>query len=499
MSGTAAASRRWAGVWPYLPGAAILLALYAVTVARGGRFLFEERFLIMQALDPRSLGNDVIPSLLSLHIQPPLMNALYFLTDSAPERLGWVMLAAALATTVLVVDTVRASGRGDRWAAAAGAFYALLPATVLYSLFPYSTTVTALFAMVTVWGVARIRTWHGAGVALSAMGMGGLFLTRASFTWWVALAWLAVLAVLAIRARGHAAARTVAIATVVLVGAGVVAVQVHYWAAFRVPALSSWSGENLSNALIEVGLSDEAKAALSGQDPCFAQLIAARAWGPADLYGPCLDPADEVKAGTPVLELAERPGPSMGINYNAGNRLRLADDWTRFAQAAVMAEPSALVRVVVGNGELDGSLARFLGRSDVYFETLDIQKASTPWLWNILALWSAAFPVLAWLVVLAAAVRALVQRATRAWLPREFWFASALLVVHAVPSILGDFGENQRFRAELDPVLVVAMVLGLGALVTVRRAPGPATEDGSVAGEVRDDRARTGHSAPRSG
>lgn len=471
-SGRDAGRAAWQRTWPFLPGAAIVLAVYAITVARGGRFLFEERFLVMQALDPRSLGNDPIPSLLSLHTQPPLMNALYALTDSAPERLGWIMLAAAVVTTLLVVDTVRASGRGDRWAAAAGALYALLPATVLYALFPYSTTVTALFAIVTVWGVARIRTWHGVGVAISAAGMGGLFLTRASFTWWVALGWLIALAVLAIRQRGHAVSRALAIGMLVVVGAGVVAVQAHYWAAFRVPTLSSWSGENLSNALIEVGLSDEAKAWLSSQDPCFAQLIAAGAWAPTDVYGPCLDPAEEVRAGTPALDLVERPAPSMGINYNAGARLRLSDDWARFARAAVVTEPTALVRVAVGNAELEGSLARFLGRSDVYFETLDIQKASTPWLWNLLALWSAAFPVLAWLVVVAAAVRGLVQRRSRAWLPREFWFALALLLVHAVPSIIGDYGENQRFRAELDPVLVVAMVLGLGALVTVRRTSG---------------------------
>lgn len=469
-SGRGGASRAaWRIAWPFLPGAVVVLLVYAVTVWRGGRFLFEERFLVMQALDPRSLGNDPIPSLLSLHTQPPLMNGLYALTDAAPERLGWIMLAAALVTTLLVVDTVRVSGRGDRWAAVAGALYALLPATVLYALFPYSTTVTALFAIVTVWGVARIRSWHGVGAAISAAGMAGLFLTRASFTWWVAIGWLIVLAVLVRRGKGHAGARSLAIVTLVLVGAGVVAVQAHYWAAFRVPTLSSWSGENLSNALIEVGLSDEAKASLSSQDPCFAQLIAARAWGPTDLYGPCIDPAEEVKSGTPVLELAERPSPSLGINYNSGARLRLADDWARFARAAVVTEPAALVRVAVGTAELEGSLARFLGRSDVYFETLDIQKASTPWLWNLLALWSAAFPVLAWLVVVAAAVRGLIQPTSRTWLPREFWFALALLLVHAVPSIIGDYGENQRFRAELDPVLVVAFVVGLGALVTVRR------------------------------
>ena len=46
----------WRFARPFLPGALIILTIYGVTVWRGGRFLFEERFLIMQALDPRSLS-----------------------------------------------------------------------------------------------------------------------------------------------------------------------------------------------------------------------------------------------------------------------------------------------------------------------------------------------------------------------------------------------------------------------------------------------------------
>lgn len=467
---------------PFLPGVGTLVLLYGVSVARGARFLAEERLLIMQALDPRSLGNDPIPSLLSLHTQPPLMNGLYALTDAAPERLAWVMLAAAVITTVLVVDIVRCAGRGDRWAAVAGLLYALLPATVLYALFPYSTTITALLATVMVWGVARSRSWRGIGIAVSAAGAGGLFLTRASFTWVLALAWLVALGVLLVRRRGPAAGRIVAIAVLGLAAVGVVAVQAHYWAAFRVATLSSWSGENVSNALIELGLSAEAKARLSAEDPCFAQLIAAKAWGAVDLYGPCLEPGEEVRSGTPALDLVDRPAPSQGINYNAGSRLRLADDWVAFARAAVLTEPAALLRVVFGNEEFEGSLARYLGRSDVYFETLDIPKASTPWLWNLLALWSAAFPVLAWLVVIGATLRGLIQRSSRSWLPTEYWFAVALLVTHAVSSVVGDYGENQRFRAELDPVLVAAMVIGLGALVIVRRASAAPTASGVAEG-----------------
>jgi hypothetical protein len=463
-------------VWPVLPGVLIVVALYAVTVARGGRFIGEERMLIMQALDPTSVAADPWGSLLALHIQPPMMNALYAVTDATPGRLAWLMVLAAVLTTILVVDTVRACGRGDVPAAIAGVLYALLPATVLYSLFPYSTTVTALFAIITVWGVARASSWPVVGVVASAAGVTALFLTRASFTWFLVLPWLAALGWLLMRSRARVGGRVVALAAIGLAAVSVVGVQAHYWVNFGTPTLSSWSGENLSNALIELGLSDDAKARLAAQDPCFGHLIAVKAWLPADAYGPCLHPDDLILSGRPVLDLTTRPAPAQGPNYNAGARLALADEWAAFARAAVTEEPSALLRVALGNGTYEGSLPLFLGRSDIYYETLDLQKTADPWLWHLLGLWSGAFPVLAWLVVLAAAVRGIVQRRSRGWLPGAFWFACALLLMHAVPSIFGDYGENQRFRAELDPVLMVAMVVGLGALVSVRRVAGGALQ-----------------------
>ena len=147
--------------------------------------------------------------------------------------------------------------------------------------------------------------------------------------------------------------------------------------------------------------------------------------------------------------------PSQGINYNAGARLALADDWMRFARAAIAKEPTALWGVLRGNEQLDGSLMRFLSRSDVYFQTLDIPKQTAPGLWSLLGLWSAAFPFAAWAVVLAGLVGCAASRSMRRRVPAGWWFAVGLLAVHAVPSLLGDYGENQRFRAEADPVLLV--------------------------------------------
>ncbi len=74
----------------YLPGLLIWLALYIAIIRNGGRFLYEERFSIMQSLDPNSLADQFWPSILALHIQPPLLNAMYGVTDGpeAPRNLG---------------------------------------------------------------------------------------------------------------------------------------------------------------------------------------------------------------------------------------------------------------------------------------------------------------------------------------------------------------------------------------------------------------------------
>ena len=70
------ASRVGRAVWPFVPGVAVFVVLYLATVMRGGRFLYEERFNIMQALEQPALSADPMGSLLSLHSQPPFMNTL---------------------------------------------------------------------------------------------------------------------------------------------------------------------------------------------------------------------------------------------------------------------------------------------------------------------------------------------------------------------------------------------------------------------------------------
>ena len=447
----------------YLPGWLILGALFVLVRAGGGRFLHEERQNGWGYLDLTSLQYEYWESITHLHMQPPLLNALvgWTLGDAGITRLTWIYALAAFATVALVVHTLVLAGVRERWAGLAGAAYALLPATAVYAFFPYNTTITAFFAMVAVWGVARARTMPALGVGISAIGIFGLFTTRASFVWVVVLIWLAGLAIYLAR-TGARGSRWPGAVVLALFAALVIGLQGHYLLSFKSWTLSTWSSENLANGMLRLGLTEEGKAKLAAQDPCFADLTTG-AWQPVSAYRACLVNIDSIITGASVVEQEFKIAPPDTLNYNYGLRRAIEPSWAAFVRSAFALEPQAVVRLTLGNEAAPGTISLFLGRSDDVYTTLAIQKQAAPAVWNALGVWSAVFPWLAWILVVIGAVVAAIRRTVHP--PGVFWWAVALLVVHAGPSLLGDYGENARFRAELDPVLLVTAVLAAGVII----------------------------------
>ena len=447
----------------FVPGWIVLGALYLLVLAGGGRFLHEERLNGWGYLDLTALQYEFWPSITHLHMQPPLLNFLAGLTlgDAGITRLTWLYALAASLTVALVVDTLVLSGIRQRWAALAGAAYALLPSTVIYAFFPYNTTLTALFAIAAIWGIARARTTPVLGVSISALGATGLFTIRASFVWVVVLAWIAALAWVLFR-RSSSDRKWIGGAVLGAMSAFVLVVQGHYLTSFQSWTLSTWSSENIANGMLRLGLTEETKAELAAQDPCFADLITG-AWQPVGAYQACLVNVRSVPVGASVLDQEFKSAPPDTLNYNFGLRRAIEPSWAAFVRTAIREEPLAFVRLTLGTEAAPGTIQLFLGRSDDVYTTLAIQKQASPAVWNVLGVWSAVFPWVAWILVIAGAAVGLVFRSVRP--PAVFWWAAALLVVHAGPSVLGEYGENARFRAEMDSVLIVAAVIAVGVLM----------------------------------
>lgn len=456
-------------ILPFVPGWIALAALYVLVRVGGGRFLHEERLNGWGYLDLAALENEFWASITHLHIQPPLLNALAGLTlgDSGVVRLTWIYALAAFVTVALVVDTLVLAGVRQRWAALAGVGYALLPATVIYAFFPYSPTLIALFASFAVWGVAQARTKPVWGVSISALGAVGLFTIRASFLWIIALAWIVALGVLLVRSsrQGRKWPGAVVLGAS---GAFVLVLQGHYLLSFQSWTLSTWSSENLANGMLRLGLTDEAKSELAAQDPCYAELITG-AWQPATAYQSCFGNISSLVSGATVVDEEYKSAPPDTLNYNYGLRRAIEPSWAQFVRDGLALEPQAVVRLTLGIESAPGTVELFLGRSDDVYPIFSMQKQAAPAVWNALGVWSAVFPWVAWALVLVGAVVGVVVRSARP--PSVFWWAGALLVLHAIPSVVGEYGENARFRAEMEPVLVIAAVLALGVMGSaVRRA-----------------------------
>lgn len=189
-----------------LPGIALASLVWLATFTQlDYSGLVNGSYGLWQSLGSEYLVSDVFESLLSLHIQPPGLNLLsavdLMLTPDTHLTLAALFLVMMISSIFMLVDTLRECGLRRRTTVGGGLLYATLPATVIYSLWPFSTAPTMFGSAMALWGVSLLRRRSLVGVAASCMGISVLFLTRASFTWLFILLWLALVALVVYRRR----------------------------------------------------------------------------------------------------------------------------------------------------------------------------------------------------------------------------------------------------------------------------------------------------------
>lgn len=464
-----------------LPGAVVFALLWLIAFLRidfgpWTSLTIEEQW---QSLGAAALREDPFGSLTVLHVQPPGMNALYALDIAlTPERhllLAAVLLACGIGTVALLVDTLRRSGVPGSWAAGSGLLYALLPSSVLYALWGYVVAPVAFLATAAVWAVVLSRTRPRLGVTVSAFAVLGLVLIRPSFVWAVLVLWCIGLVVLLWRSGARRSWGLVGIGAALILGLGV---QLHYVQAFGLPAMSSWSGENIAKALLvsrSLVVTPEARAQIDA-DPCMAQMLPAYEAGTLNRWDP------DAFRGLPAC--AELPSlPAKGVaawdeptkadsgqpNFNVADRLVASRKWTEMMTIVVGHHPQQLVRMALTTeyGPTGSGLGLYLSPAENYpFITVARDALPTATVLGVLSLLYA--PAL-FTLLLASWVAAAASRKVRSRTDPVFWFASTLLAFHLLSNTLLEFSENMRYRAEIDPVLLVAAMLGLWAMVGNRR------------------------------
>jgi hypothetical protein len=393
---------------------------------------------LWQSLGITFLTEDPLGSLSVLHTQPPGLNVLYAVDLALTPDSHLVLLAvnalAVIATIVMLTDATVRVARSIPTALVVGVIYAL-------------------------------------AVTLSSLGALGLVLTRSSFIWPAMLLWCGAL-VWWVSARSRWR-WTTALGALIPVGL-VLVVQVHYVVNFGLPFMSSWSGQNLAKALQtsdQLSVSPTTRTALEA-NTCHASIFTAWQAGDLNIWDPggtlrqagCRDLPPVIAREIPAWDEPLKPG-STEMNFNEGRALVASDQWTGLMTTIVRDDPVQLVRMAVTSkdGFTRSAVGLYLRPSDDY-PFLDLARAHLPTA-TIAAPLAALFAPALWILVLIGWFTAAVMRRSPLRHTAIFWFASGLLVFHAAVSNLLEYSENMRYRAETDPILLLAGSLALISLL----------------------------------
>lgn len=477
-----------------VPGSLILLGLWYLTVRRLDWVPWvETNYGLWQSLGEDLLRGDALRHIAAMHIQPPGLNALLALdllvTPENHLLLLLIYLLLAISSLVLVVDALSNVGVSRRAVCFAGVFYALLPGTVIYALWPFSTTPTMFATALTLWGVAKMHNSPALGAIASGFGAVLLWAFRSSFLWIFVAVWLVALFILLLKRvcsrRELVAGTTGLLAAAIVVLGG----QWHYLTSFGLWSTSSWTGQNILSALTNSGKLEVSQAAREGirslgrcHEGFLAELESGRApmWdveGFLEIPG-CGQSRMSRSSGNAALDLplksnaVQAPWEYWDSNFNWSQRLIASRVISQVAQEVVLGDPQQLFMMAVTggwSGSRGSAAAIYLSPSDDFRFIAPIRLAYPNQ--TLGGLVSLMFAPAAWTLIILGLVIALARR-DRGRLERLplFWFGFSLILYHAAVSVLLEYGENNRFQAEMAPALVLMSALVLWAVVPAKRS-----------------------------
>ena len=485
--------------------ASVHIGLRAILIATGARFQGQSLEYSWQLLDLKLLRHDPISSIWRLHTQPPLFNSIVALLVRSPLRrdLTFEIVGHALAV-VLVVGVWRmvAAWTRSRVAATVAAIVVSIMPSVVVSEFQPTYEIWVMVGLVWLVVFADTRRLVAAGVLAGAVA-----LTRAMFhpVWLIVVVGL-LAAAMSARRRSPSSSpapststststrnvvlawlrRAALIGAVPFLATGFFLVKNAVL--FDQTGLSSWLGMNLQRVAINP-LTPAQHVAMTSTGR-LSGYSGVREFGRLDMYervAPCAP-----HSGHPALTEPEKDVDLSVVipNFNDECYLPIYAAVGRDARRAIVEHPDAYARGVWASARLfvkatetDALLHSDLASAyDAAWAVVLIAPPvtidETSWVFPIAGI--KTFSVHVSLVALAAlvttfavgAVAALRRRAV-AGIPAGTAVLIAWTSLWCTASgILLESGENERFRAMIDPLLVAVAVSVAVSVIGRRRARG---------------------------
>jgi hypothetical protein len=164
------------------------------------------------------------------------------------------------------------------------------------------------------------------------------------------------------------------------------------------------------------------------------------------------------------------------LNYNSRLALATSGEWNRLMTIIVSKDPMQLVRMAIttDTGPRGSGIGIYLDPSDE-FPWLDQPRSILP-LGSVTGLLSIVFAPALVVLILLGIGQSIFVRASFLRGNVVYWGALGIVAFHAVASTLAEYAENMRFRAEIDPLLLLLGVISLYSIASPSREARVSTE-----------------------
>ena len=459
--------------------------------AAGVRFDVSGLAWLWQFLDPAWLRHDLAQSLLYLHSQPPLMNALLGVVlkvagSHAPAVFHVLYESLGLALALALLGVLRGLGLGNRAAAAIALVYAICPTAVLYEHWLMYTHLEAVGLVIAAWALHRFaaerRTRH---VVICFAVLASLALLRSLFhPLWLLPCGALALAVAAPPRRVAALCFAIALALTLGLSAK------NAWL-LGTPGTSSWLGMNFANGLLQLWPLEERRALV--EQGVITELSLVDPFSPLE----AVPPAFQTSAPVDVPALAAPAKANEVTNFNHFAYIAISRQYGRDATALLRRDPR---RWLVMEGRawrrflaapsnyplVEGNRRRMRGWDRLYGLLQGIPSAvrgpltsadhpdRTPgaerlsWLWLAVGLFGIAYATRSLLRGARAAARVPLAARNRARMALLAFLLGNVLYVSLTANAV-ELGENQRFRVTIEPLWLALAAAAIHGVYRARK------------------------------
>jgi hypothetical protein len=476
------------------PAAVIVLVwagARALAYGMGVRFDPDDLERSMQIIDPALLRDDLWRSLWYSHAQPPGFNLFVGLVLRLPAHdavFHACFLAMGLAIPLLILRILRQLGVRASIATGTAVVWCVLPASVLYETLLSYTLPTAFLLLVATSSLASFITDGSVrSGAVFAASLTGVAFLRSTYH----LAWIAVpiVVLLLVAPRFTTRARLAIALTPLLLVAGLYA---KNYVVFDQTSTSSWMGMNLARIAFSQTPRGDLRALQ--REGTLSPLATLRPFGPVDRY--------DTEPRGPDVPILRQERTSIGTtNYFHGSYVEISEQYLDDALAFIRARPGRYATAVGASTRflflpatdfhfIAGSRSAIGGWDRAVNAVLFLQLRDSDAIERLYVpgLGPPSLAQVQWTMVLAygataiglpmLAVRVLRRRGPPS-LARgvTMLFVAYTVLTVTLVNVLFEIRENNRFRFETDPLVLVAVGILLDAALDARRHGGAASRE----------------------